>query len=181
MKLFLKRDESSTKHPAPEQLEVGELVINSVTGKLYSKLKNGTVVEWTSQKVCFDPVPEFNFLYQNTIVVDTINDFCCPGDLLVIDIKKLKPEPASYTFELIELTTNTLQQNIIISPPQYTNYTIVENNQTVPVRKAIIPINLSITETNNISIFKFTISLNGEKLTEKLLTIKCRGAECEVA
>lgn len=178
MKLLLKRDDFGESHPHPDQLEVGELVINSVTGKIYSKLVDGSIVEWSSQKVCFDPVPDLSFSYDNIPLVDTLNSFCCAGDIIVAKVMSLKPEPKSYTFEFTELTTNTSPNNIVLSPTQYSNYTVTQNNQTVSLRQAIIPINLSITNSNNISIFKFTILSEGRKLTEKLLTIKCFEQAC---
>lgn len=178
MTLLLKRDDTSTGHPHPSQIEVGELVMNSVTGKLYSKLVDGSIVEWSSQKVCFDPAPEIIFYYNNIAVVDSINSFCCLGDILVIELDSLKPDPADYTFEFTELTTNTTQNNIILSQPQYTTYSKTVNSQTVSLRKATIPINLSITQSGNISIFKFTVLLSNSKVLEKLITIKCFEGSC---
>ena len=61
MKLLLKRDDQTESAPHADQLDVGELAINTSTGKLYSKLTNGSVVEWISQKVCFEPVPVIVF------------------------------------------------------------------------------------------------------------------------
>lgn len=178
MKLLLKRDDSGESHPHPDQLEVGEVVINSVTGKIYSKLVDGSIVEWSSQKVCFDPIPELSFYYENAQINDTLNSFCCGGDIIVTKIDSLKIEPKEYSFEFTELTTNTIPSNIVLSPVQYENYSTTQNNQTVSLRRAIIPINLSIIKTNNISIFKFTILSDGRKLTEKLLTIKCFEQAC---
>jgi len=178
MSLLLKRDETGTGYPHPSQISVGELQINSVTGKLYTKLVDGSIVEFSSQKVCFDPTPEVSFYYNNIQVVDNINSFCCLGDILVVEIKNLKLEPAEYSFELVELTTNTSQDNIVLSETQYSIYTTIINQQSVSLRKANIPINLSITQSNNISIFKFTVLSAGNKLLEKLITIKCYEGSC---
>ena len=38
MKLLFKRDEVGDGQPSPDQVSVGELVMNSVTGRLYTKL-----------------------------------------------------------------------------------------------------------------------------------------------
>ena len=75
MKLFLKRDNTTDSHPHPDQLEIGELVMNSVTGKLYTKLIDGSIVEFMSQKVCFDVAPTLEYYYNNAIIVDSLNGF----------------------------------------------------------------------------------------------------------
>lgn len=183
MKLLLKRDETGSNHPSPDQLEVGELVINSVTGKLYSKLKDGTVVEWGSQKICFDPVPDINTYYENSSASnDMVNDFCCLGGILELEVLKLKDEPEEYSFEFVELTTNSSPELIEIQPAQYSKYTIPKpgttTNETIIVRKAIIPINISIlNRQQDVSIFKFTVlsaTQKNKKLIEKIVTIKCK-------
>lgn len=178
MKLFLKRDNTSESHPHPDQLEVGELVMNTVTGKLYTKLTDGSIVEFTSQKVCFDVSPVLSYYYNNSLIVDSLSGFCCAGDMLVVQVDGLRPSPAEYVFEFVELTSNTTQQNISLSPPQFTAYTESRNDETINLRRAIIPINLSIDNTNNISIFKFIVSSNGRKLVEKLINIKCFEENC---
>lgn len=181
MKLLLKRDDTSESHPHPDQLDVGELVINSVTGKIYTKLIDGSVVEWISQKVCFDPVPELSFSYGNAQVTDTLNTFCCAGDMLLVEVVGLKPSPKNYSFEFVELTTNTLPNSITISPAQYNNYTTNNNGETINLRKATVPISISINNTNNISIFKCTLLSDNRKLIEKLITIKCYEQACSAS
>jgi len=178
MKLFLKRDNSSEGHPHPDQLEVGELVMNSVTGRLYTKLIDGSIVEWISQRVCFDVAPTLSYYYDNIEVFDSINGFCCAGDILVVQARGLKPPPANYVFEFVELTSNTVQSNINLSPPQFTPYTETKDDEVISLREATIPINLSIDKSNNISIFKFIVSLDGRKLIEKLINIKCFEEGC---
>lgn len=180
MKLFLKRDETGTGFPSPDQLEVGELVINSKTGKLYSKLTDGTVVEWIGQKICFDPFPIIAFKY-NSATVQNIDKFCCAGDNLIVEIDKLKPEPTSYTFSLIELTQNSTPERIIVSDAKYTAYQETVNNVVRNLRKAIVPINLSTKDDNydNVAIFKFVISdtATGVTISEQVITLKCLEAD----
>jgi hypothetical protein len=182
MQLLLKRDIEGENFPAPDQISVGELVINSVTGKLYTKLVDGSVVEFNSQKICFDPIPEILFFYENNPISPPnylINNFCCAGGLFTIVVDKLKPEPMSYSFNLTELTNNTSPQNITLSPPSYSAYTTTENNNTITYRKATIPASISITDINynNISLFQFSIydTITGRLIRggEKILTIKC--------
>lgn len=182
MKLLLKRDITEEGFPAQDQIDVGELVINSVTGRLYTKLVDGSVVEFISQKICFDPIPEILFFYENNSITPPnylIENFCCAGGLFTIVVDKLKLEPVTYTFNLTELTNNTLSENISLSPPSYSVYTATENGETVSYRKATIPASISITDTNynNISLFQFSVydTITGRVVRggEKILTIKC--------
>lgn len=180
MKLLLKRDESGTGFPSSDQLLVGELVINSVTGRLYSKLTDGSIVEWIAQKICFDPVPDISLFYESSMVTnDIVENFCCLGGILEFEVSKLKSSPNEYRFDLVELTTNSLPGDISVQQAKYSDYTIPsskDTDETVSVRKAIVPINLSITNSQqNISIFKFTVTSisDNKKLIEKIITIKC--------
>lgn len=182
--LLFKRDELGTGHPAPEQVSVGELIINSVTGKIYTKLVDGSVVEFIGQKICFDPTPTISLLYQGAVISnDTVDKFCCAGAILEFEVKQMKPAPAQYIFEMTELTNNSLAQDIQIQTPQYSTYTEKvpakdpkTPETTVEYRQALVPVNLSINNVNNISLFKFTVSLDNKKLIEKIVTIKCQEA-----
>jgi hypothetical protein len=176
-KLLLKRDDQSESHPHPDQVDVGELVINSVTGKLYSKLIDGSIVEWFSQKVCFDTVPTIRFSYGSVAIIDSLDTFCCAGDMFAVEILELKIAPKEYSFEFTELTDNTSNDKIVLSSPQYSTYPSAANSE-ILLRKALVPIKLSITKPNNISIFKFTVLSEGRKLVEKLLTIRCYEQAC---
>lgn len=181
MKLLLKRDETGTSHPSPEQIEVGELVMNSVTGKLYSKLKDGSIVEWTGQRICFEPSPDIITYYNNIVIPnDSIEGYCCLGGIISFEVSKLKVEPEEYTFELVELTNNTHYNDIQVQDAKYTEYTMPKpgsTNITVPVRKAIVPINVSILNSQQtISIFKFIViskTQNNKILAERIITVKC--------
>ena len=175
MKLILTRDETGTGFPSANQIEVGELVINSKTGKLYSKLVDGSVIEWIGQKVCYEPLPVIKFLYNNT-EVSNIDKFCCTGDNLVVVVDKLKIDPAIYNFDFVELTQNTDQNSITISDAQYSLYQVTIDNTIKDIRKATIPINFSISGDahQNISIFKFIVyDHDGTTLTEQIITLKC--------
>ena len=175
MKLLLKRDETGNGFPSAEQIEVGELVINSKTGKLYSKLKDGTIVEWIGQKICFDPIPDIHLYYENTLLSNNnISDFCCIGAILEFEVSKLKQEPAKYHFEFMELTNNSNPNDIEIQVARYTNYQLSTGEN---ARKAMVPINLAILNSQQqISIFKFSVidSLSNTKIGEKIITIKCK-------
>jgi hypothetical protein len=170
-RFLLKRDDTSVNAPAPEQVAVGELVLNSKTGKLYTKLVSGDMIEYIGSKVCFSTIPTVKFYYEDKNTGDIINNFCCAGGMLFIEIEKLKTEPADYSFSIVELTNNTTPNNIIINTAEYSVYT--ENSKTY--RKAILPISISVNPDayKNISIFKFNIFIDSNKLSEHLITIQC--------
>lgn len=181
MKLLFKRDEVGDGQPSPDQVSVGELVMNSVTGRLYTKLIDNSIVEWVAQPVCFDPVPTISISYESVLINnDIVENYCCTGGLLEFEVMGLKISPYEYSFEFVELTSNTNTQNINIQSPQYSNYTIPKpgsTTETIDVRKALVPIELTILNSEqNISIFKFSVisvSKNNKKLIEKIITIKC--------
>lgn len=190
MKLLLKRHpptgvvitpEIENAFPSPSQIDIGELVINTITGKLYTKLDDNSVVEFISQKLCFNPIPEISFYYNNSLINPPsylINNFCCAGGLLTVVIDKLKTD-LNYSFILSELTNNTSQQNISIAPASYSTYSAIENEHNVTYRKATLPITMSIEAANynNISLFQFTIVNSDTNKAirggDKILTIQC--------
>lgn len=183
MKLKLKRDEETASHPHTDQLEVGELVMNSVTGRLYTKLVDGTLVEWMSQNVCFAVAPSVSFSHGVNTDIDSINNFCCLGDIIMVSVKGLRPETnVEYNFSFTELTENTVPGNIQVADTKYETYEETDPNDsevTLTYREATVPINFSIDKTSNISIFKFTVSSStNQKLVEKLITVKCYEYEC---
>jgi hypothetical protein len=168
MKLKFKRDETTNGIPDFTQVDIGELVMNSVTGKLYTKLTDGSLVEFISQKICYGPIPSISY--------SAVNDFCCFGDLLTVTIDDLLPEPKVYSFEFTELTNNS--STVTVNSPSYSNYAVsgtqgIPSGQSVLLRQATIPINVSINGANNISIFKLGIVSNNITVTEKTIAISC--------
>lgn len=166
MRLYLKRTESdeSSPNPAPDQIDVGELVMNSVTGKLYTKLTNGTIVEFLSQKICYSATPTISF--ESTV------GFCCYGDIMYVKVEGLKSEPEQYTFTLSELTANN--STISVSEAAYSIYTVTgSDDEEITLRRATIPININILNPDSVNIFKFTISSNNVNITEKTIAIPC--------
>lgn len=192
MKLLLKRHPPSGTNltpaqeeafPAPDQVDVGELVINTITGKLYTKLDNGNLVEFISQKICFDPAPDVSFSYESKVIAAPdylIDGFCCAGGLLTATISKLKLEPVIYGFSLVELTNNVAGGNgsISVGEPAYSAYSATENGIAIQYRKATVPIAISFNSLNynNISLFQFKLTDASNKVirgSERILTIKC--------
>jgi hypothetical protein len=171
--------------PAPEQISVGELAINTITGKLYTKLLDGSIVEFVSQKICFEPVPDITVFYENRAIAAPdylIENFCCSGGLLTIVVNKLKLDPVVYNFFLNELTNNSSTELIRLEEPSYEIYTETVNDEIITYRKATIPIFVEILPDNynNISLFKFSVVDANNPLiisSERILTFRCLEGE----
>jgi hypothetical protein len=170
-KFKIKRDIFSVNAPHPDQLEVGELALNAVTGKLYTKLVNGKIVEYNGQLICAEKTPTISF--------SDVSAFCCFGDLLTVTIKDLKDEPANYQFEIEDLSNNNIDHSI--SDPIYSTY--VEYLETaiteqapgsITLREAIVPISMSVAGVKPISILKFKVLLDNVVITERTVSISCR-------
>lgn len=175
MKILLKRDETSTGFPGPDQISIGELVMNSKTGKLYSKLTDGSIIEWSGKVVCPSDTLSSNVrLYYKSTLVNTniISNFCSSGDALEFEIYPVIDDFTDYTFEFIELTNNASTEDIILDEPVYSTY--VDNGAT----KSKVSIRATITipsPKQSTSIFKFSASRTdiNQKIVEKLITIQC--------
>lgn len=170
-KFKIKRDIISANAPHPDQLEIGELAINAVTGKLYTKLVNGKIIEFTGQPICYDKTPSISF--------SDVTQFCCFGDLLTVTVKDLKNTPAVYDFELQDLSNNSVTYSI--SSPIYNSYlvypdtTSIDISQTpITLREAIVPISISIGGTKDISVLKFKTIFNNDVVAERIISIACR-------
>lgn len=177
--LILKHCFENLNAPHPDQLQVGELVINARTGKLYTRLaldnKNpptpGPVVEFVGKQVCYEKMPAITF--------DSVDNFCCTGDILkvkVIDLLKIN----DYRFELEDLTGNGVVYQL--QEPLYTEYSISGvGNSEIELKEAIVPISISIQGNKNLTILKFKIlGKNGDinsELTSRTITISC--GKCE--
>ena len=162
--LILRHDETTTNAPAADQISIGEIIINSVTGKLYTKLTNGTVVEFVGQQVCFTKLPSISF--------DTISNFCCSGDILKIKITDLI-ELNDYSFEIEDISGNnvaTSLQNAIYTPYSST----LANGNTVNLKEAVVPCTVEINGSKNITILKFKVIFENKELTSRIITLSCQ-------
>lgn len=173
-KFKIKRDTTTVNAPHPDQLEIGELALNAVTGKLYTKLINGKIIEFSGQLICAERLPAISF--------SDVSSFCCFGDLLTVSITDLKAEPANYQFEVEDISNNSIDYSI--SSPIYTTYivypetAVVETAQTpINLRKAVVPISLTINGTKSISVIKFKVLLDNNVITERTVSISCRNCE----
>jgi len=167
----IKRDNISSNAPASNQIDVGELAINTKTGILYSKMSDGTVIKWlgvpvcetSSQTVCPVPVPEIS-------VSDTTN-FCCGGDSLTIFVSNLLVNH-NYTCSIVDITSNS---TAIIAPASQSLLPINKSDRT-----AIINVNINKSVQNiaslKISIYE-NIIVSGQNVSmlrsEQVLTICC--------
>lgn len=166
--LRLKNDQKTTNPPHADQLVVGEIAINAVTGKLYTKLVNGSIVEFVGRQVCFSKMPAITF--------DNTSNFCCHGDILNVKVLDLMAGN-EYAFELEDLSGNNI--TYAINSPTYTTYTYNhESSQSVvELKEAIIPITITISGSKNLTLLKFKIlgkdgDLNTE-LTSRTITLSC--------
>jgi hypothetical protein len=167
--LLIKNDQTTNNAPSPSQIAVGEIAINAVTGRLYIKLTNGTVVEFIGRQVCFSKTPAITF--------DDVSNFCCAGDILSVKVIDLLVG-ADYAFELEDISGNGVSYTI--NSPVYTeySYTPESSTTTVQLKEAIIPITINITGTKNLTILKFKIMGKGGdinlELTSRIVSISCQ-------
>jgi hypothetical protein len=174
--LILKHDETTTNSPGLEQLVLGELAINSATGKLYTRVRplgsaadgsEDIIFEIVGQPVCFTKMPIISF--------EIPERFCCSGDMIKVKVIDLIEEN-NYRFELEDISYNGT--TITVNDPIYTPYTnTLANGATIYYKEAIIPITVKIDGGKPWTIFKFKIlgknnDLNAE-LTSKTITISC--------
>ncbi len=175
MRILLKRDETSLSFPGPDQISVGELVMNSKTGKLYSKLIDGSIIEWSGKIVCPTNTLSTDIrLYYKSLLVNTniISNFCSSGDALEFEMLPIIDDFTDYSFEFVELTNNASVEDIIISEPIYSTY--IEDD--ITKSKVSVRVSVSIpSPEQSTSIFKFSVLRTdiNQKIIEKLITIQC--------
>lgn len=162
--LILKHDISTTNAPSPSQISVGEIIINSNTGKMYTKLTSGSVVEFIGQQVCFAKLPSISF--------DSVSNFCCAGDILKVKVTDLLQQ-SSYNFELEDISGNNV--DAYINTPIYSEYSSTQSDGSeVQYKEAIIPCSVTILGDKNISILKFKVIQDNKELTSRIITISCQ-------
>ena len=143
----IKRDLTSNSAPAPNQIEVGELAINSKTGILYSKMTDGTVIKWLGVPVCETsdqtiqpvPVPEISF--------SDINNFCCNGDSLTVYVSNLLVNHRYFC-----VVTDLVENSTSIVSPVSLSLTPVSKSD----RSSVFNININ-KDNQSVALFKFSI------------------------
>lgn len=169
-KFRIKRDISTSNAPHPDQLDVGELAINAITGKLYTKLVNGKIIEFIGQQICYNRTPNISF--------SDVTKFCCLGDLLNVTVTDLRDAPVSYSFEIEDLSNNGVVFSI--SDAIYSSYIVYPDSNNVEIagtaitlRQALVPISIVINGTKPISILKFKVLNENSVIAERIISISC--------
>lgn len=169
-KFRIKRDITTSNPPHPDQLDVGELAINALTGKLYTKLVNGKIIEFIGQQICYNKTPSISF--------SDVTKFCCLGDLLNVTVTDLRDAPIDYSFEIEDLSNNAISFNI--SDAIYSSYIVYpDSNNTeiagsaITLRQALVPISVTINGTKPISILKFKVLSENVVVAERTVSISC--------
>lgn len=78
-RILLKRDETTNNHPCENDLAVGELVMNAVTGNLYTKLVTGRIVMYKPSSVC-DLSQASSDFSASIKIPETCEDICSISD-----------------------------------------------------------------------------------------------------
>lgn len=152
---YTKRDITTTNPPAPDQIGVGEIVINAVTGIIYSKLTNGIVVKYLPVYASASTVPIITFSDYST--------FCCTGDTLTATVSNLTVGE-SYTYEFVDLNNNGVE------------FTGDETGSLLPTSNSArsVSIILNMDGPESVTLIKFTVKLNNVIVAENIASICCR-------
>ncbi len=152
---YTKRDITTTNPPAPDQIGVGEIVINAVTGIIYSKLTNGIVVKYLPVYASASTVPIITFSDYST--------FCCTGDTLTATISNLTVGE-SYTYEFVDLNNNGVE------------FTGDDTGSLLPTSDSSrnVSIILNMDGPESVTLIKFVVRLNNVIVAENIASICCR-------
>ena len=155
---YMKRDITTTNPPAPEQIGVGEVVINATTGIMYSKLTNGLLVKYLPVYATASTVPMISFGDYTT--------FCCTGDTLTATVSNLTVGE-SYTYEFIDLNNNGVE------------FTGDSSGSLLPTSDASrsISIILNMDGPESVTLIKFVVKLNNTVIAENIASICCRACQ----
>lgn len=158
MAFQIKRDITTTNPPAPNQLDVGEVVMNALTGILYSKLVDGTIVKWVSVPVSVSLVPSITFSDYAT--------FCCNGDTLTATINNLS-EGDSYTYEFTNLNNNDV------------SFSGSSSGSLLPTSSASrsASVLFSVNGSQPITLIKFAVKKNNVVIAENIASVCCKNCE----
>lgn len=152
---YMKRDITTSNPPAPDQIGVGEVVINAVTGIMYSKLTNGILVKYLPVYASASTVPAISFSDYST--------FCCTGDTLTATASNLTVGQ-NYTYEFIDLNNNGV------------TFTGEETGSLLPTSDSSrsVSIILDMTGPESVTLIKFVVKLNNVIVAENIALICCR-------
>lgn len=155
MSFKIKRDITTTNGPAPSQLEVGEFAVNGITGVLYFKLVDGTIVKYSPVPVSATLVPSIAF--------GSVTEFCCNGDTLTANVTNLS-EDDTYTYELTNLNNN----NVVFMSS--------ETGSLLPLGSSSrsASILFSISGSQSVTLMKFSVKKNNVTIVENIVSICCQ-------
>lgn len=158
MSFQIKRDITTTNFPAPDQVDVGELVINANTGTMYTKLVNGSIVKFLSVPVSTSLVP--------SIVFSDYATFCCNGDTLTATVTNLI-ENDLYTYEFSNLNNNSV------------SFSGSTTGNLLPTSSASRSASMlfSISGSQPITLIKFAVKKNNVVIAENIASICCQNCE----
>lgn len=142
----LTRDISSNSPPAPEQLDVGQLVINSKTGILYSKRVDGTVIKWVPSQSC-DTIYGNGMSALPVISFENTSSLCCKGGAITITVDNLVYDNR-YRLNITDLNPSA---NVILSSSFMELLPINSSQRSVTL-------NINIPSDTTIAILKTSIS-----------------------
>ena len=166
----LKRDISSNSAPAPDQIEVGELVVNAKTGILYSKRVDGTFIKWVSSDLC-DTVIGSGGTPAPRITFSDITSFCCGGSALTVVINNLVVD------NRYRILITDLQNNDTVAISEFNTELLPTNSS----QRSVV-LNITIGSSKPTAILKFSInqivlinSLETNLIkSEKILALTCQ-------
>lgn len=174
-KLKIKRDITSTNPPSTGEIDVGELAFNALTGKLYTKLHNGIVIEFVGRPICFSKTP--------IIIFPDVTNFCCLGDILNITVKDISPDKYAndqYLFFLDDITNSGDKAEITLNDPIASDYEVLPDTSIIDPTEAVIPVPMkqliipfNIKTEKPITILKFRLQLDSNVIAESKVTITC--------
>lgn len=141
----LKRDITTDSPPAPEQVGVGELVVNAKTGIIYSKLVDGTLVKWVSTQLCDNITGNTNTVLP-VISLSDISAICCDGAIVTVTVNNLI---YNNRYRLLITNLNT-ESDVIVG-----DY----DDELVPVTSSqrTVVLDVSIPSTDKTAILKLSI------------------------
>jgi len=159
-------DNTSSSAPAPDQLEVGQFGFNSITGILYGKKSDGTIVKWPSFNLGDSFSLNGGSVALPIITFDNTGSLCCGGFVLTVIVNNLIVNN-KYKLEISELSGNT---SFTVS--NYNHNLLPENSS-----QRSVMLNISMSSSNILSMVKFSIygvdGSNQTLLSEKILNLTC--------
>jgi hypothetical protein len=169
MQYILKREIETNNPPAPDQLDVGEIVINAKTGIMYSKRTDGKVVKFMS--IAIDDCSPGNDItrFAPVITHEDLSTFCCNGDVLTITVNNLLANN-EYSYRLFDtITGSSVYFDYLSTSFQTAEDALYPTDSSTRT----VSINTYIFENQKNALLKFSVLKNGVVLAETMIPICC--------